>query len=119
MPAAVARSAVETNSDQRPATAVPPAKAEAKPAEPERPKAFKPETALPDGSSAGYRVQLGLFTNTANAEKMVAKLKEAGVEAHTETRVHLGPFKTRAEADEASTKLKALGFTPLLVPLSK
>jgi len=60
-----------------------------------------------------------LFTNTANAEKMVAKLKEAGVEAHTETRVHLGPFKTRAEADEASTKLKTLGFTPLLVPLSK
>ncbi len=75
--------------------------------------------ALPDGSSAGYRVQLGVFTNTGNAEKMVAKLKEAGVEAHTETRVHLGPFKSRAEADEATAKLKSLGFSPLLVPLSK
>jgi cell division protein FtsN len=50
---------------------------------------------------------------------MVAKLKEAGVEAHTETRVHLGPFKSRAEADEATAKLKGLGFSPLLVPLSK
>ena len=74
---------------------------------------------MPDGSSAGYRVQLGVFSNTGNAEKMVAKLKEAGVEAHTETRVHLGPFKSRAEADEATAKLKGLGFSPLLVPLSK
>jgi DedD protein len=41
------------------------------------------------------------------------------VEAHTETRVHLGPFKSRAEADEATAKLKSLGFSPLLVPLSK
>ena len=72
--------------------------------------------AKPEGSSLGYKLQLGLFSSMGNAEKLVKELKAKGIEAHTETRVQLGPFKNRAEADEAMAKLRSLGYTPLLAP---
>ncbi|BBF84225.1 hypothetical protein DLM_0564 [Aquitalea magnusonii] len=72
--------------------------------------------AKPEGSSLGYKLQLGLFSSTGNAEKLVKELKAKGIEAHTETRVQLGPFKSRAEADEAMAKLRSLGYTALLAP---
>lgn len=75
-----------------------------------------PVKAKPEGSSLGYKLQLGLFSSTGNAEKLVKELKARGIEAHTETRVQLGPFKSRAEADEAMAKLRGLGYTPLLAP---
>ncbi|RQO76040.1 SPOR domain-containing protein [Aquitalea sp. FJL05] len=82
-----------------------------------------PPTALvkakPEGSSLGYKLQLGLFSSMGNAEKLVKELKAKGIEAHTETRVQLGPFKTRAEADEAMAKLRNLGYTPLLGPAAQ
>lgn len=97
-----------------------------------RPQAFKPlpqdeaaitpaptSKARPAGSSLGYKVQLGLFSNLANAQKLVDTLKANGIEAHTETRVHVGPFRTRAEAEEAMNKLRQLGYTPLLAPSSQ
>ncbi|MBI3144918.1 MAG: SPOR domain-containing protein [Pseudogulbenkiania sp.] len=95
-----------------------------------RPQAFKPlpqdeaapappppiSKAKPVGSSLGYKVQLGLFSSLANAQKLVDTLKANGIEAHTETRVHVGPFRTRAEAEEAMNKLRQLGHAPLLAP---
>ncbi len=75
--------------------------------------------AKPEGSSLGYKLQLGLFSSMGNAEKLVKELKAKGIEAHTETRVQLGPFKTRVEADEAMAKLRNLGYTPLLAPAAQ
>lgn len=74
------------------------------------------DKALPAGTSVGYNVQLGLFSNITNAEKLLTELKSHGIQAHTETKVQLGPFKTRAQADEAISKLKSLGYKPLLSP---
>ncbi|MGE8355909.1 MAG: SPOR domain-containing protein [Microvirgula sp.] len=77
------------------------------------------EAARPDGSSVGYRIQLGLFSNIDNASALVQRLKKSGIAAQSETRVSVGPFTTRAEADEAMTQLKAMGLTPLLAPNGK
>lgn len=77
------------------------------------------EAARPDGSSVGYRIQLGLFSNLDNATALVQRLKKSGIAAQSETRVSVGPFTTRAEADEAMTQLKAMGLTPLLAPNGK
>lgn len=57
-----------------------------------------------------FLVQVGVFSNHANAEELVAKLHEAGIPAQIESRVQVGPFASRAEADTARVKLKALGI---------
>lgn len=67
--------------------------------------------------SLGYQVQLGLFSSSTNAEKLVADLKKQGLAARTETRVQLGPFRTRAEAEEAMQRLRELGYQPMLIPI--
>jgi DedD protein len=55
-------------------------------------------------------VQVGVFGNHANAEELVARLRQAGIPAHIESHVQIGPFASRAEADAARTKLQALGI---------
>lgn len=57
-----------------------------------------------------FLVQVGVFSNHANAEELVAKLHDAGIPAQIESRVQVGPFASRAEADAARSKLKALGI---------
>lgn len=57
-----------------------------------------------------FLVQVGVFSNHANAEELVTKLQAAGIPAQIESRVQVGPFASRAEADAARTKLKALGI---------
>jgi len=64
---------------------------------------------------AGYVVQFGVFGNTQNALQLVEKLKQAGIEAHTETRVQLPAFKTKAEADAALAKMREKGITATIV----
>ena len=63
-------------------------------------------------SARQFLLQMGVFTNLANAEELRAKLEMAGVPAHVEARVHVGPFATRQEAEQAREKLKALGMEP-------
>lgn len=70
-------------------------------------------------ASKGYRLQLGVFNNTANAEELRAKLEAAGIPSYIEARVQAGPFKTQKEADEARRKLKELGLGPGLMVLPK
>lgn len=70
--------------------------------------------ARPAGSSVGYNVQLGLFSNMDNAQKLISELKSKGIEVQSETRVHLAPFRTRAEAEQAVAKLRAMGYAPML-----
>lgn len=57
-----------------------------------------------------FLVQVGVFSNHANAEELVTKLQAAGIPAQIESRVQVGPFASRAEADAARVKLKALGI---------
>ncbi len=59
-----------------------------------------------------FVLQLGVFSNTANAEELRAKLELAGIPSQIEARVRVGPFKTRAEAEAARAKLRQLGIEP-------
>ena len=57
-----------------------------------------------------FLVQIGVFSNHANAEELVTRLQEAGIPARIESHVQVGPFASRAEAEAARTKLKSLGM---------
>lgn len=61
-------------------------------------------------SAKRFLVQVGVFSNHANAEDLLARLTEAGIPAQIESRVQVGPFASRAEADAARAKLKAMGL---------
>ena len=70
--------------------------------------------ARPAGTSVGYNVQLGLFSNVENAQKLISDLKSKGITVESETRIHLPPFRTRAEAEQAINRLRSMGYTPML-----
>lgn len=73
--------------------------------------------ARPAGSSLGYNVQIGVYNNVTNAQKLLDDLKAKGISnVHSETRVRVGPFNSRSEAEDAIQRLKALGYTTLLTP---
>lgn len=61
-------------------------------------------------SAKRFLVQVGVFSNHANAEELVTKLQAAGIPAQVESRVQVGPFVSRAEADAARAKLKGMGI---------
>lgn len=61
-------------------------------------------------SARRFLVQVGVFSNHANAEELAMKLQQAGIPAQIESRVQVGPFASRAEADLARAKLKSLGI---------
>jgi DedD protein len=84
----------------------------AKPTETPAPTAAAPKPVTPP---AGYVVQFGVFGNPQNALQLVKKLKQAGIEAHTETRVQLPAFKTKAEAEAALAKMREKGITATIV----
>ncbi|MSQ59463.1 MAG: SPOR domain-containing protein [Betaproteobacteria bacterium] len=70
----------------------------------------------PIAPGKGYTVQMGVFNTYANADSLLAKLKERGVPAYTETRVVVGPFRTKQEAKKAAATLKDLGETAIVSP---
>ena len=57
-----------------------------------------------------FLLQVGVFSNHANAEELVTRLQQAGIPAQIESRVQVGPFASRQEADAARAKLKTLGI---------
>ena len=61
-------------------------------------------------SGGGYLLQLGVFSNTANAEELRATLELNGIPAQVESRVQVGPFASRAEAEQMRERLKKLGM---------
>ncbi len=94
-----------------------PAAAAKKPEPPPPPKPVEAKPPVLPPLPRGYLLQVGVFSNTANAEELRAKLAQAGIPATIEARVQVGPFKTRKEALEAQEKLKALSVGPgLLIP---
>lgn len=62
-----------------------------------------------------FALQLGVFSDLANAEELRARLEKAGIKASIEARVRVGPFATRAEADAARAKLRELGVEDALL----
>jgi cell division protein FtsN len=92
----------------RPATA-PVAHAQAQQAPVQHAPASRPLTQAAE-TVRHFLVQVGVFSNHANAEELVSKLHEAGIPAQIESRVQVGPFVSRAEAEAARAKLKAMGL---------
>ena len=68
-------------------------------------------------AAGGFRVKAGTFTQRANADALVARLRSAGLSASTEpaevdgqpaTRVVLGPFADRASAEAVRVRAAAI-----------
>ncbi|MCE5181630.1 MAG: SPOR domain-containing protein [Betaproteobacteria bacterium] len=68
-------------------------------------------------AAKGYAVQLGVFSNLANAQQLQERLTQNGIKSYTETKLHVGPFQNKAEADQAIAKLRALGINGVVVPV--
>jgi DedD protein len=128
-----------TDSSSRPATTapasiapsgpvVPPAKTETAPLRPapvpvalpkaETPKPeASPAPVQPAKTSEEFVVQLGAFSNAANARALQRKLQENKFKAYTEviknsggerTRVRVGPYESREAADKARQRMRSL-----------
>lgn len=62
-----------------------------------------------------YRVQTGAFSNKANADVMLTKIKAAGFDTYMVKvdnlyKIQVGAFSKKANADAMAAKLKAAGF---------
>lgn len=106
----------EASAEAEPVPPAAPPAIESKPA-PARIEAEKPAARpKPAASADEYVVQLGAFSNAANAKALQKKLQENKFKAYTElikgsggerTRVRVGPYPTREAAEQARTQLKA------------
>ena len=69
----------------------------------------------------GYRIQLGVFSDPANAIGLAQELTARGLPAGIQSRVVLGPFADRDAAHKAQAALRAAGVEAgmLLPPLKK
>lgn len=82
-------------------------------------------SSLPAATASGFYLQIGAFSQAANAESVRARLEQsaAGILAPMEVvmqgalhRLYSGPFATRAEAAAAALQLQDRGsFRPLIV----
>ena len=72
-----------------------------------------------DEASRRYLVQMGVFSNVANAEELKSRLDKAGIPAQIEARVQVGPFSNKIEAEAAQKKMAAMGLNGLLVSARK
>ena len=97
----------------------------APPAVAPKPSQSVEETVLPPASPERapsnilYRVQVGVFSERQNADRMVARLKELGYDAiilgGPPYRVQTGAFSSRENADRFSDELKSKGFEVIVV----
>ena len=68
----------------------------------------------------GYRIQLGVFADPANAVALARDLNGRGLPAGIQSRVVLGPFADRDAAHKAQVALRAAGVeTGMLLPPAK
>ncbi len=107
----------------KPAAAQPQAAARAvqemQPAQPAKDAAGKapPPAKIAEPAPKGYTVQLGVFSNPANALQLQEKLAQNGIKSYTETKLNVGPFQSKAEADQALMKIRSLGVSAVVVPV--
>jgi DedD protein len=116
-------------------TREPPVKAEPSKVEPPRPATPKPDAlaaeaarvaALLEGKSSSFALQLGVFSDVANAAKLRKRAKDLGFASFTEDvrlaggqtqiRVKVGPFTTRDAAEAAQRKLESAGLKSMVTP---
>lgn len=73
----------------------------------------------PPSRDGRHVVNVGLFADPANAERVAARLKSAGLPVMQDTlampsgprvRVRVGPLSGRAQADQAAQRIRALGL---------
>jgi DedD protein len=85
----------------------------------------EPPTPPPQSSTGMWAVQLGSFSNQANAERLAADLRKEGYAAFLSQlqtgsgklhRVRVGPQKDRASAESVASKLGAKGHKGQVVP---
>lgn len=107
------------SSEDRPTPAVTPMP-DALPSAPSQVK--KPQAAVSENTA--YLVQLGVFSNSANAEKLQATVALQGITSETETinspqgaktRVRAGPYGSKDEAQSIQAKLKTAGINSVVV----
>ncbi|MBX3666914.1 MAG: SPOR domain-containing protein [Rhodocyclaceae bacterium] len=122
-PPAAAAATARSEPPAKPEAATPPKPetAAAKPATDEKAsqrEAERVRAVLEAQPAAHYYLQLGVFSDAANARNILAKSQAQGVAAKGEaldvkgtksTRVRAGPFATREEAERARQKLKQAG----------
>ncbi len=70
-----------------------------------------------------YRVQTGAFSNKANADAMLQKVKTAGFDTYMVKvdnlyKIQVGAFSNKANADVMAAKLKAAGFDTFITTQS-
>lgn len=80
------------------------------PSPPAQVLAVQPPALPPISASGSFVVQLGVFSSPARAEELVRQLRNKGIRASTETRVHVGPFLNRQEAEKAQHEMRRLGM---------
>jgi cell division septation protein DedD len=89
---------------------------EAKPVAPSKPPAPKPVAPPPATAKVGFAVQVGAFSDAAEAGALRERLRAAGFTAFTEsvntdkgklTRVSVGPVLDRAAADQLKAQIQA------------
>lgn len=89
------------------------------PAPPARTPGAVPSTPALAPAPAGpqdFVVRLGVFSNPANAQELVERLRKQGIRAYSETRVQVGPFLNREEAEKARAELARLGLKGVVAP---
>ena len=88
-------------------------------------KAAAPAPAAPQSATGMWAVQLGSFSNQANAERLAADLRKSGYAAFLSQlgtssgslhRVRVGPQKDRENAEAVAGKLNADGHKGQVVP---
>jgi DedD protein len=89
-------------------------------------KSSPPERIAAVETTSEFAVQLGSFSQRANAQQYAAKLEQGGygvIVAQGATasgsvyRVYAGPAKTRPEAEKLAAKLSGAGYSPFVVEL--
>jgi len=75
--------------------------------------------AKPVSLQDGYFVQLGVFNDTENVNKVLENVTALGMSAHTQSRVVVGPFSDKREAEEARDRLKDVAEGIVLSPQQK
>ncbi len=82
------------------------------------PPAVEPAAVEP-ARTEGFAINVGLFADAGNADRVLTRLLDAGLPAYIQvvdspngqrTRVRVGPFASRALADGAAARIRALGL---------
>lgn len=102
-------------------------KSDVKLSESKVPEVKKPETKTevkPATNGETFTIQVGVFSDMANVKQLQARLKQVGLDSHTENittpkgekiRLRAGRFNSRQEAAYALTKLQAADLTGMVI----